>query len=283
MPTVDSNAAASPVEIRLARTPEELQTAYGLLYDEYIEKGYQDPDPSRLRFPPHYALPSANTFVAIRGEELLGTVTLLSRGSLGLPMEAEYAPEIFDLCSRGRVPIEMSGLAARRGGRSAVLSLIRDATAFAIHSLRATDLCIAVNPAHEGFYRKGFLFEPMGPARSCLQVKGAPAVALKLELAGAVERCAERHPSGVIGRRFAPDQGVSYEGLSESFRRQLFVATLARLSFVRRLLTRPATEDSPARRWEPAQTRIIVRQYEKATRRYERKKAVRGGLALARS
>ena len=44
------------------------------------------------------------------------------------------------------------------------------------------DLCIAINPHHESFYRKAFGFEPIGGLKQYGKVNGAPALALRLDL-----------------------------------------------------------------------------------------------------
>ena len=47
----------------------------------------------------------------------------------------------------------------------------------------ASDLCIAVNPHHAAFYRKAFHFQDIGGLKQYGKVNGAPAIALRLDLA----------------------------------------------------------------------------------------------------
>jgi len=46
-----------------------------------------------------------------------------------------------------------------------------------------SDLCIAVNPHHAAFYRKAFHFQDIGGLKQYGKVNGAPAIALRLDLA----------------------------------------------------------------------------------------------------
>src|ERR1700736_3513350 len=55
------------------------------------------------------------------------------------------------------------------------------ATASAIQTV--SDLCIAVNPHHAAFYRKAFHFQDIVGVKQYGKVNGAPAIALRLDLA----------------------------------------------------------------------------------------------------
>src|SRR4029077_16848868 len=46
-----------------------------------------------------------------------------------------------------------------------------------------SDRCIAVNPHHAAFYRKAFHFQDIGGLKQYGKVNGAPAIALRLDLA----------------------------------------------------------------------------------------------------
>ena len=249
---------------RLALSSRELDAAYRLLHDRYVEQGYHASDPSGLRFLPHYALPTTYTFVVVNGRDVAGTATLAERGALGLPMESLYESEVSALCSQGRRPAEISGLAFRTSDRLGALKLMRTIVAFAKHTLHVTDLCISVNPAHVVFYKKCFLFEEMGEILPCAEVNGAPAVPLRLDLTVAIERCAEVHPFGIINRHMSPEamerEGLSYEGLADEIRRGLFEATAARMRFARRWVKREPAGNSPTRRWKASDAQVVAKE-----------------------
>lgn len=267
------------VEIRLACNARELESAYRLLHDKYVEQGYQAPDPSGMRLLPHYALPTTHTFIVARLGEIIGTATLVQRGALGLPMEAQHAEEIAALCTQGFRPAEISGLAFQETDRMAVLALMRTLLAFAKHSLNATDLCIAVNPAHVRFYTKCLLFEDLGRVRPCQEVNGALAVPLRLNLDTAFERCAQAHVSDVIGRHFSPEM-TDYKALAHGVRRDVFSATLARLAYARRWMGGAASKNSPTRRWKVSQARVVRKECKKETRRIKKSELARAMEAL---
>jgi hypothetical protein len=73
-----------------------------------------------------------------------------------------------------------------------------------------SDLCIAVNPRHSAFYRKAFHFQDIGGLKQYRKVNGAPAVALRLDLALArslIRELRDGHPmiSDVHGFLFSPE------------------------------------------------------------------------------
>ena len=259
-----------PTSVRLALSPRELDAAYRLLHDSYVEQGYQEPDPSGVRLLPPYALPTTYTFLVLQERNIVGTASLVGRGALGLPMEAQHQSEILELCSRGRNPGEISGLAFQTQERAAVLRLMRSIVAFATRVVPMTDFCIAVNPAHVRFYTKCLLFEDLGEVRPCNEVNGAPAVPLRLDLETAVERWSREHAGNVIGRYFSAGsvegEVEDYPTLAAGLKKDLLPATLARLQYARRWM-----EDSPTRRWKIHQTRVIERECKEETRRLLKK------------
>lgn len=262
----------SEVTVRLAQRVGELEAAYRLLNEEYVRCGYDDPDPSGMRFLPCYALPTTRTFVALRGTEVIGTVTLVDRGVLGLPMEALFGREILRLQAPGRRLAEVSGLAVRAPDRILSLLLFRAMTGLARWGHQVTDLCITVNAAHEKFYADALLFERIGPVRLSPQVKGATAVPMRTDLTSAVERIAARHPEGIIGRYLAPwgleRDGTAYSCLARELQKGDGAATLARLSLAQRMMAK--------RTWEPRQKKAIARECRETTRRFFRKELAAG-------
>jgi hypothetical protein len=80
---------------------------------------------------------------------------------------------------------EVSALAMdpeyQSSGVPILLRLIRMLVIYAVQTV--SDLCITVNPHHAAFYRKAFHFQDIGGLKQYGKVNGAPAIALRLDLA----------------------------------------------------------------------------------------------------
>jgi len=171
------------VEIKHAETKEELEAAYRLLHDVYVDMGYMDPHPSGMRVNIYNALPSTVTFIAREEGKIVATVSLILDSFLGLPMEELYQEEIKGLREQGLKLAEVSGLASAKDCRNQNISMLANKIMFAYAEYAGVDrLCIVVNPNHVDFYRSVLFFEPFGQLKYYPKVKNAPAQALILNL-----------------------------------------------------------------------------------------------------
>ena len=180
-----NDSLADGLDFGLATDRHTLEQAFRLQHDQYVAHGYMDAHPSGWRLSLHNALSATRVFVARSGGCVVGTVTLIADSPLGLPMEEIYTDELRRLRdARGNLA-EVSALAMDReyqpSGVPILLRLIRMLVIYAAQT--ETDLCIAVNPHHAAFYRKAFHFQDIGGLRQYGKVNGAPAVALRLDLA----------------------------------------------------------------------------------------------------
>lgn len=172
-----------PVTVKQAETREELEAAYRLVHQSYVDAGYMDPHPSGLRVRAFEALPQTATFIAIENGEVIGTISLIVDSPLGLPMEESYSEELNALRAQGRRIAEVSSLAVSKGSRNLgiFVRLCKYMTLFAIH-IGVEDLCIGISPEHAPFFKEVYLFETMGEVRSYSSTKEDPVVALRLDL-----------------------------------------------------------------------------------------------------
>lgn len=202
------------VQIRLAHTAEDLTAAYSLVYDRYVKQGFQAEDPKGVRFTPHFALPTSHTFIATIGEEVIGTLTMIIDGALGLPMEKEYPGEIKALRDGGRRIAELSCLVTRRSkDLPALLHLFHAAYAYALHQQAVTDFCIAVTTEHQRFYNNALLFEQVGPAKPYASCNSVSAVAMSLHLPSAEQSYYNAYSiRRMLGRFFLGKKGVEQLG-----------------------------------------------------------------------
>ena len=176
---------ADGLDFGLATDRHTLEQAFRLQHDQYVAHGYMDAHPSGWRLSLHNALSATRVFVARCGGRVVGTMTLIADSPLGLPMDEIYTDELRRLRdARGNLA-EVSALAMdpeyQPSGVPILLRLIRMLVIYAAQTV--SDLCIAVNPHHAAFYRKAFHFQDIGGLKQYGKVNGAPAIALRLDLA----------------------------------------------------------------------------------------------------
>jgi len=191
-PLIRRNCRIDPTRVegivfKIADTREELEAAYRLVHDVYVQEGYADTHASGLRVNLRYALPTTTTFVGIAEGKVVITMTLVGDSPLGLPMDAIFSRELYRFRREGRFIAEVSALASdpdyRKGTQALALFSNKIMWLYAIRSLKVDDLVIAINPKHRWVYQTLILFEPVSSGvKSYHYVKDAPAIAMRLDL-----------------------------------------------------------------------------------------------------
>jgi hypothetical protein len=175
---------ARDIRVKIATRRSEFEQAYELLAANYRARGYEAPGDKPFRFTPHHALPGTVTIVALDGDRVVATVTLVpDTPLLSLPMETIYGPEVARLRAAKHRLAEWISLAdtdlSIREFVQVFKSLIR--VGFQYHRDRGGDCwIITVNPRHSNFYQKVLGFVPMGPQRDYPTVQNHPAEAYRV-------------------------------------------------------------------------------------------------------
>lgn len=173
------------ITVKIASTASEWRQAFQLAASSYQTRGYETRGTNCLRFTPYHALPDTRTFVALHGDRVVATLTVVMDNTLlGLPMEESYPDEIAALRRQGRRLAETTTLAdaglSIREFIQVFLSLIKVAMHY--HRRHGGDTpVIAVNPRHRAFYTKTLGFACLGPVRSYSAVQDHPAEAFWLD------------------------------------------------------------------------------------------------------
>ncbi len=173
------------LRFKIAETESELEQAFALLHNAYVGEGLMDPHPSGLRVTKYHCLPSTTTLVAMQGERVVGTVSLVRQNTFGLPLES-----IFDLSHlpTGSRVAEVSSLAIADGMRNQrgriLFPLLKFMYQYSGEYFGITHLLIAVNPKWYPFYEAVLLFKKLSPktVERYDFVNGAPAVGGILDL-----------------------------------------------------------------------------------------------------
>lgn len=188
---LNHNWPSPSLEIKIATSEEELESAYRLLHDSYVNTGFMKPHSTGMRILPQHLLPQTATIVAMWDKRVIGTLSLIRDNPFGLPLE-----KIFDISSRRtgkRRLAEVSSLAIDPSYRSDIskvsFPLFRFVYQYARHFFGTHEFVIAVNPSMANLYLGLMCFEKLEKAtKSYNFVNGAKAVGLFLNF----ENCSER-------------------------------------------------------------------------------------------
>jgi hypothetical protein len=172
----------------LARTQEDIEAAFKLLHDTYVEEGFIETQQSGMRVIVQHALPSTSLLVAKLKGRVIGTISVIRDTPIGLPMEKAF--NISHLKSHGRRVSELSGLAIhpdfrRNKGENIFFPLTLFATTHAQNSCGTDILVWTLYPKQADFYNGIFGSKHLG-----FEIKnylGAPAVAIVLNPRSAYE------------------------------------------------------------------------------------------------
>lgn len=179
---LDEKTIPKNLIIKIAETKEEFQQAYHILHDAYVECGYQKKNSNELRIIKYFALPTTTTIVAKINEKVIGTMSLIRRGPIGIPLEKEF--DITKLVEQGKSIVEISSLAIAKDSRNQkgpiFLPLCFYIYNYIVNYMQSDYATIAVNPNVSDFY-EGLLAFSLLEKRSVEKydfANGAPAVGL---------------------------------------------------------------------------------------------------------
>ncbi len=175
---------------KIADCRTEWEQAFKLLHDISVQRGIYPAKPSGMRIAPYHALPSSAVFVAMHGDRVVGTMTLVEDSPLGLPMEPVFPSEIERLRVRKRRMAEVSMLAVDRDfrGTGMTMTMNRVMWRWAYFYRKITDLMAAVRPSIGDYYTTTLLFEQQGGPQAYRSLNNTPVVPLRLDLETAVAR-----------------------------------------------------------------------------------------------
>lgn len=197
------------IDYRVARSKEELEKAYLLVYNEYLKRDYVCESSSKLRLSLHNALPSTSTFIAVLEKEIFSTVTIVADSELGLPMDESYHEELSQLRKQNKKLCEVTMLASNttlfKEGVSMMLNskkmflifnLFKLIFDYATQHLKLDYICITINPKHSLTY-DFLLFKDLGGLKQYDKANGAPAVAKYIDLSTVESECKEKNKEGL--------------------------------------------------------------------------------------
>lgn len=180
----------SGLEYYVARTLEEVEEAWELVYDAYRRDDLIDANPYRVHTTPQAVGPNTAVILGCLGPLPVGTISAYTDGPQGLPLDQVYLTEINALRRSGRRLMEVGLFADRREhiNRAAdgLFALMRFSYFFGF-PMECDDIVIGVHPRHAPFYMRLLGFERIGAVRSYPTVKDHAVVLLRLKLRESLE------------------------------------------------------------------------------------------------
>jgi len=178
------------VRITRATTPQELENAYQMVHDGFVDLGYIKPMPFGLRIRMFEAMPETATFIARKSGNIVGVTSVaIDSPELGLPSDEAFHKEINKLRRPGRKICEGTNWYIDPDFRktSIMTDLMRCCFAHAVAE-GCTDMIADLTPTHKSFYEL-MAFDIIGSERNSsqdLDVKD-PVVLVNLAITETVE------------------------------------------------------------------------------------------------
>ncbi len=206
---VDIRAAlfGKKISFKIADTAAEREAAYRLVYEEYLHRGFADPNPHKLFTYIYQLFPGTTTVVGIVDGEVVMTISSISDSPFRLPMDNAFSDVIEPLRQGGRRLAEFGMLAVKKQlfdkgayclqhfyKMSATFSMFRFVTQHAMQVRKATDVVIAIPPRYQDLYSY-LCFSRLSDIRHYGKYN-TPALAMRLNL----EQVSDPHYMQDIGR-----------------------------------------------------------------------------------
>lgn len=169
------------LKIKLATTDNELRDAYHVLYESYLDRGYQRASHVEQRLIKHFLPTATSTIIATWEGQVIGTLTVVQDAEIGVPLDKDF--DLHFLRDEGRLICEISSLAIKKEFRKKhdiLFFLFHYYYVYARQYLGLDAAVMTVNPKQKDFYSALFDFRTLNSriVDKYSFVNGAPAVGL---------------------------------------------------------------------------------------------------------
>jgi hypothetical protein len=151
----------SEYTFKIAETKQEIEQAFTVLYDSYLEQGLMDTNENRIRVTKYHALPSTTMLIVKHHDEVIATMSAISDSPLGLPLESCW--DISSLRNKKLKLVEVGALAIKSGFRSKqgkiLLPFCKFMMEYTYNYMKVDGAVISINANVKDFYRAILLFK----------------------------------------------------------------------------------------------------------------------------
>lgn len=177
----------SQFTFKVADTISELEGAFRLVYKCYQPLGYCPENSLSMRATLFHALPTTSTLIAKDGDLVVGTLTIVRHGRLGLPLDRVFGDKLQS--NKAERLAEITSLSIdpayrRKSGGTILFPLLKLMHEYATSYFGVNQLLVVIHPRERHFYKSLLLFEDIPNAKS-KDYLGAPAIGLRLNLRNA--------------------------------------------------------------------------------------------------
>ena len=150
------NGAPPNIIFKLADTKDELEQAFRVLHDAYVDQGYMSPHASGLRVTKYHALPTTAVLIAkdTTNGLVVGTVSIVRDTPLGLPLDSAFP--LLHIKKEYNHLAEVSSLAIRKDYRKKpsdlLWPLLRFFYLYLRNVMKVDAYVIGVNPLWHDLY-----------------------------------------------------------------------------------------------------------------------------------
>lgn len=163
----------------IARSYDQVQEAWELVYGAYCRSGLIPANPHRIHTAPQALGDRSVVVVGSIKPVIVSTLTAILDGPQGVPLDRVYRKELDSLRDQGRLILEFGLFADRRRDLArtaeAIFELMRFVFFFGVHH-EVTDYIMGVHPRHARFYCRTFGFKVIGEPKSYAAVNNRPVV-----------------------------------------------------------------------------------------------------------
>lgn len=171
-------------KIKIAETKEELEQGFKLLYESYYEDGLMAENSVNLRITKYHILPTSNMIIALKGKEVIATVTHILDSPLGLPCDSNT--DLKNLRKQSKRIAEISALAIKkeyRRNHSLLFAVTRYLYHYAVNYAGVDTWVICIRKRVQDYYGALFFFTPTNEKSFKYQfVNGVDAVVMNCNL-----------------------------------------------------------------------------------------------------
>ena len=151
------------VVFKLAKTKAELEMAFELVQEAYLESNLSNDHSKVMRVLKYNLLPTTKVFIAVYRGEVVATVSHIIDSEFGLPIESVM--NVSEFRESGKRFCEISGLAVKRGWRSNTrgifFPLVFSAAKYSIEVLGVENFLTVTNFSGSVYYRNILMMSPL--------------------------------------------------------------------------------------------------------------------------
>lgn len=197
---------SSDYVFKQAETEDEIEQALNIVYESYTLLGYIDQRPERMHFNAYLCLPTTAILIIKHKDEVVGTLSIVSDSSLGLPSESTW--DLSKIREKSMRLAEISSLSIKKSHKSSkghlLLTLCKLMYEYCVKNLELDGIIIAATLEVEPFYTDLLMFKTVvsKTGQEHQAVKGNKSTCCFLDFAKARDQYKKEYAKKRVSRNF---------------------------------------------------------------------------------